>query len=128
MLSILVRFPTYYWFRCHYPLITYLTINISYEPHQFVDYFETFLMTVLLKCQMLKCQKIVLTYCFSGLLRSGKVNCKSWGRNIQRKLELDNENLVWTNLLPSRKEQNKIEMVFCSKIVLTNILLIKKNV
>ena len=28
---------------------TLLPINICYEPHQFVDYFETFLMTVLLK-------------------------------------------------------------------------------
>ena len=28
LLSILVRFPTYYRFRCHYPLITYLKIKL----------------------------------------------------------------------------------------------------
>ena len=29
LLSILVRFPTYYRFRCHYPLITYLSYNVK---------------------------------------------------------------------------------------------------
>ena len=28
LLSILVRFPTYYWFRCHYPLITYPRVDV----------------------------------------------------------------------------------------------------
>ena len=26
-----MRFPTYYWFRCHYPLITYLTKFITLQ-------------------------------------------------------------------------------------------------